>query len=153
MAIKDQLIKRKNPAVMMGQAISVVGGYTEKTPATEAPPTTVKRLPEPILPTTQTKWAPTQKHGRSFVSCFVRPTCHLHDVVLSQIGRSEREEKSVSPVRCGPAFIRLPDWKVNVQSSEAHPALREGDRSEWHVSRKWSLSGSFLIFFIKTEQV
>lgn len=48
---KDQLIKRKYPA-MLGQAISVVGGYTEKAP--EAAPA-VKRLPEPILPTAQTK--------------------------------------------------------------------------------------------------
>lgn len=48
---KDQLIKRKYPA-MLGQAISVVGGYTEKAP--EAVPT-VKRLPEPIVPTAQTK--------------------------------------------------------------------------------------------------
>lgn len=47
---KDQLIKRKYPA-MLGQAISVVGGYTEKAP--EAAP--VKRLPEPIVPTAQTK--------------------------------------------------------------------------------------------------
>lgn len=48
---KDQLIKRKFPA-MLGQAISVVGGYTEKTP--EAAPT-IKKLPEPILPVAQTK--------------------------------------------------------------------------------------------------
>lgn len=40
---------------MMGQAISVVGGYTEK--AEETAPAAVKRLPEPILPTTQTKSA------------------------------------------------------------------------------------------------
>lgn len=53
-AAKDILIKRKVPPVMMGQAISVVGGYAEK-PPTEAP-TTVKRLPEPILPSSQTKW-------------------------------------------------------------------------------------------------
>lgn len=51
---KDLLIKRKVPAVMMGQAISVVGGYAEKVPTPEAP-TAVKRLPEPILPTAQTK--------------------------------------------------------------------------------------------------
>lgn len=50
---KDQLIKRKFPAVMVGQAISVVGGYTEK--AEETAPAAAKRLPEPILPTTQTK--------------------------------------------------------------------------------------------------
>ncbi|XP_042351036.1 symplekin [Plectropomus leopardus] len=53
---KDLLIKRKVPAVMVGQAISVVGGYAEKAQSPEAP-TTVKRLPEPILPTTQTKLA------------------------------------------------------------------------------------------------
>uniref|UniRef100_A0A8C4NUJ0 Symplekin/Pta1 N-terminal domain-containing protein n=1 Tax=Dicentrarchus labrax TaxID=13489 RepID=A0A8C4NUJ0_DICLA len=52
---KDQLIKRKVPAVMLGQAISVVGGYTEKAPTPDVVPTTVKRLPEPILPTAQTK--------------------------------------------------------------------------------------------------
>lgn len=52
---KDLLIKRKVPAMMVGQAISVVGGYAEKVPTTEAP-TAVKRLPEPILPTAQTKW-------------------------------------------------------------------------------------------------
>lgn len=49
---KNLLIKRKVPAV--GQAISVVGGYAEKAPSPETP-TTVKRLPEPILPTAQTK--------------------------------------------------------------------------------------------------
>ena len=51
---KDLLIRRKVPAMMVGQAICVVGGYAEKVPTTEAP-TTVKRLPEPILPTAQTK--------------------------------------------------------------------------------------------------
>lgn len=50
---KDQLIKRKFPAVTVGQAISVVGGYTEK--PQETAPVAVKRLPEPILPTAQTK--------------------------------------------------------------------------------------------------
>lgn len=50
---KDLLIKRKVP-VIVGQAISVVGGYTEKVPTIETP-TTVKRLPEPILPSAQNK--------------------------------------------------------------------------------------------------
>ncbi|XP_056145427.1 symplekin [Lampris incognitus] len=54
-ATKDLLIKRKVPPVIMGQAISVVGGYVDKPQATEAP--LVKRLPEPILPSTQTKIA------------------------------------------------------------------------------------------------
>lgn len=51
---KDLLIKRKVPAVMVGQAISVVGGYTEK-PLPEVPAAAIKRLPEPILPSAQTK--------------------------------------------------------------------------------------------------
>ena len=51
---KDMLIKRK--VAMKGQAISVVGGYAENVSTAEAPsPATVKRLPEPIVPTAQTK--------------------------------------------------------------------------------------------------
>ncbi|CAN9498009.1 unnamed protein product [Ophioblennius macclurei] len=50
---KDLLIKRKVSALMCGQPISVVGGNSGKTPATETP--TTKRLPEPILPSAQTK--------------------------------------------------------------------------------------------------
>lgn len=46
----DSLIKRK---VMVGQAISVVGGYPEKEKAPSL--VAVKRLPEPILPSAQTK--------------------------------------------------------------------------------------------------
>lgn len=53
-ASKDLLIKRKVPAVMVGQAISVVGGYAEKA-SPEVPAAVVKRLPEPILPSAQTK--------------------------------------------------------------------------------------------------
>lgn len=48
---KDQLIRRKFPA-MLGQAISVVGGYKDK--ASEATPA-IRKLPEPILPVAQTK--------------------------------------------------------------------------------------------------
>lgn len=39
---------------MVGQAISVVGGYAEKA-LPEVPAAVVKRLPEPILPSAQTK--------------------------------------------------------------------------------------------------
>lgn len=56
---KDPLIKRKTP--MMVQAISVVGGHTEKM---EIP--VVKRLPEPILPTAQTKLAGTSGRKKVF---------------------------------------------------------------------------------------
>uniref|UniRef100_A0A3Q2ZJ53 Symplekin scaffold protein n=1 Tax=Hippocampus comes TaxID=109280 RepID=A0A3Q2ZJ53_HIPCM len=49
MGSSDSLIKRK---VMVGQAISVVGGYSEKEKAPNL--AAVKRLPEPILPSAQT---------------------------------------------------------------------------------------------------
>ncbi|XP_043986678.1 symplekin [Gambusia affinis] len=51
---KDVLIRRSLSS-MVGQAISVVGGYSEKPPTPEVP--AVKRLPEPILPSVQTKMA------------------------------------------------------------------------------------------------
>lgn len=50
---KDPLIIRKVSAVSLGQAISVVGSY--KTEATEELPQ-AKKLPEPILPSTQPKY-------------------------------------------------------------------------------------------------
>lgn len=53
---RDLLIKRKLSAVSLGQAISVLGAYAGKSQPSdveEAPQ--VKRLPEPILPSTQTK--------------------------------------------------------------------------------------------------
>ncbi|KAK3508762.1 hypothetical protein QTP70_004239 [Hemibagrus guttatus] len=49
---KDPIIIRKASALSMGQAISVVGAY--KTEATEETPQ-AKKLPEPILPSTQPK--------------------------------------------------------------------------------------------------
>lgn len=55
---KDLLIKRRVSSVSMGQAISVVGGYGVKSQpedADEPQVALVKRLPEPILPSTQTK--------------------------------------------------------------------------------------------------
>uniref|UniRef100_A0A671P0P9 Symplekin-like n=1 Tax=Sinocyclocheilus anshuiensis TaxID=1608454 RepID=A0A671P0P9_9TELE len=53
---KDPLIIRKLSAVSLGQAISVVGAQLAayKSPVTEEAPQ-IKKLPEPILPTTQPK--------------------------------------------------------------------------------------------------
>uniref|UniRef100_A0A9J8AMM1 Symplekin n=2 Tax=Cyprinus carpio TaxID=7962 RepID=A0A9J8AMM1_CYPCA len=53
---KDPLIIRKLSAVSLGQAISVVGAQQAayKSPVTEEAPQ-IKKLPEPILPTTQPK--------------------------------------------------------------------------------------------------
>lgn len=50
---KDPIIIRKVSAVSLGQAISVVGSY--KAEATEEIPQ-AKKLPEPILPSTQPKY-------------------------------------------------------------------------------------------------
>lgn len=49
---KDPIIIRKLSAVSLGQAISVVGAYKSET--TEETPQ-AKKLPEPILPSTQPK--------------------------------------------------------------------------------------------------
>ncbi len=72
------------------------------------------------------------KDGRSIVTRLIT----LHGSVVLQTGRDEWEKKSVSTVRCRPAFIGHPDWKVNLQSSQTHPAFREGDCSKWHVPCK-----------------
>ena len=104
-AAKDILIKRKVPPVMMGQAISVVGGYTEK-PPTEAP-TAVKRLPEPILPSSQTKWVLALLNMAQLLLWITFST--LFFFILFQDGRGKWEKKSVSLIRCCPAFIRDPD--------------------------------------------
>ncbi|KAI1903748.1 hypothetical protein AGOR_G00030410 [Albula goreensis] len=56
---KDLLIRRKVSAVSMGQAISVLGAYGGKSQSEEMEDSpqvaTAKRLPEPILPSAQTK--------------------------------------------------------------------------------------------------
>lgn len=59
------------------------------------------------------------------------------DFVVLQDGRCEWEEKSVQVVGCRSAAIRGTDRKVDLQSGQTHPALREVDRSEWHVPCKW----------------
>lgn len=130
---KDQLIKRKFPAVMMGQAISVVGGYTEK--AEEAAPAAAKRLPEPILPTAQTKWAVWRGTGNPALLQSSQPL-PLHKPVPLQTVWNQREEESVPTVRRHPAFIGEPDRSVDLQSDQPHPALREGHRPERHVPRE-----------------
>lgn len=66
---KDPIIIRKVSAVSLGQAISVVGAY--KSEATEETPQ-AKKLPEPILPSTQPKYNPYIKTQSLKFATFVR---------------------------------------------------------------------------------
>uniref|UniRef100_A0A4W6BUV4 Symplekin scaffold protein n=1 Tax=Lates calcarifer TaxID=8187 RepID=A0A4W6BUV4_LATCA len=104
---KDLLIKRKVPAVMMGQAISVVGGYAEKAPTTEAP-AAVKRLPEPILPTAQTKMTGASGRKKVFrLSDVVQPLSdtQIEKLTSRAIKRILHSEKAIS--QSGMSHVRV----------------------------------------------
>ncbi|KAM6978803.1 symplekin isoform 1-T2 [Tautogolabrus adspersus] len=104
---KDLLIKRKNPAVMMGQAISVVGGYQEKVASTEAP-ATVKRLPEPILPTAQTKLPGASGRKKVFrLSDVVQPLSEAQIEMLTSraVKRILNSEKAIT--QSGMSHVRV----------------------------------------------
>ncbi|XP_068185102.1 symplekin [Antennarius striatus] len=103
---KDQLIKRKIPAVMVGQAISVVGGYTVEN--TEAAPATVKRLPEPILPTAQTKISGAGGRKKVFrLSDVVQPLSdtQIENLSSKAINRILHSEKAIA--QSGMAHVRV----------------------------------------------
>lgn len=104
---KDLLIKRKLPAVMVGQAISVVGGYAEKAPTPEAP-TTVKRLPEPILPTAQTKMAGAGGRKKVFrLSDVVQPLSEgqIETLTSKAVKRILHSEKAIA--QSGMSHVRV----------------------------------------------
>ncbi|XP_034550306.1 symplekin [Notolabrus celidotus] len=103
---KDLLIKRKNLA-MVGQAISVVGGYQEKAPAQEAP-ATVKRLPEPILPTTQPKVAGSSGRKKVFrLSDVVQPLSEtqIEKLTSKAVERILHSEKAIA--QSGMSHVRV----------------------------------------------
>ncbi|XP_019132166.2 symplekin [Larimichthys crocea] len=105
---KDQLIKRKVPALMVGQAISVVGGYTEKTPSTEAAPTAVKRLPEPILPTAQTKMTGASGRKKVFrLSDVIQPVSdtQIEKLTSKAVKRILHSEKAIA--QSGMSHVRV----------------------------------------------
>ncbi|XP_023656370.1 symplekin [Paramormyrops kingsleyae] len=81
---RDLLIKRKVSAVSLGQAISVLGAYGGKNQPSdveEAPQ--VKRLPEPILPSTQTKAPGTTGRKKVFrLADVIQP---LNDVQVDKL--------------------------------------------------------------------
>ncbi|XP_040913725.1 symplekin [Toxotes jaculatrix] len=104
---KDLLIKRKVPAVMLGQAISVVGGYAEKVATTEAP-TTVKRLPEPILPTAQAKMTGASGRKKVFrLSDVVQPLSdtQIEKLTSRAIKRILHSEKAIA--QSGMSHVRV----------------------------------------------
>ncbi|MED6235628.1 hypothetical protein ATANTOWER_030495 [Ataeniobius toweri] len=105
-AAKDVLIKRKLSTVMMGQAISVVGGYTEKPPTTEAP--AVKRLPEPILPSAQTKMTGASGRKKVFrLGDVVQPLSDSQIGILSSkaVKRILHSEKAIT--QSGMSHVRV----------------------------------------------
>uniref|UniRef100_A0A3Q1F829 Symplekin n=1 Tax=Acanthochromis polyacanthus TaxID=80966 RepID=A0A3Q1F829_9TELE len=102
---RDLLIKRKVPGVLVGQAISVVGGYTEKT--TEAP-ATVKRLPEPILPSAQTKIAGASGRKKVFrLSDVVQPLSdtQIEKLTSKAVKRILHSEKAIA--QSGMSHVRV----------------------------------------------
>lgn len=101
-AVKDLLIKRKVPA-MMGQAISVLGGY-EKAP--EAP--VVKRLPEPIVPTAQTKMTGASGRKKVFrLSDVIQPLTdgQIENLSSKAIKRILHSEKPIA--QSGMSHVRV----------------------------------------------
>ncbi|XP_032385584.1 symplekin isoform X2 [Etheostoma spectabile] len=104
---KDPLIKRKVSA-LVGQAISVVGGYEkEKAPATEAP-ATVKRLPEPILPTAQTKMTGATGRKKVFrLSDVVQPLSdtQIETLTSKAVKRILHSEKAIA--QSGMSHVRV----------------------------------------------
>lgn len=106
---KDLLIKRKVPAVMVGQAISVVGGYEkEKAQDAPAPAAAVKRLPEPILPTGQTKLAGPSGRKKVFrLSDVVQPLSdtELEKLTSKAVRRILHSEKTIA--QSGMSHVRV----------------------------------------------
>ncbi|XP_017296283.1 symplekin [Kryptolebias marmoratus] len=108
-SFKDCLIKRKVPAVMVGQAISVVGGYSEKPAAPEAP-SAAKRLPEPILPSAQTKMAGAGGRKKVFrLADVVQPFSDSQIEVLTSkaVKRILHSEKAIAQSGMTPVRVKL----------------------------------------------
>nr|XP_057938563.1 symplekin [Doryrhamphus excisus] len=102
---KDMLIKRKVP-VIVGQAISVVGDYTDKEKASN--PTAVKRLPEPILPSAQTKLAgPTGRKKVFRLSDVIQPLSdtQIEQLTSKTIKRILHSEKTIA--QSGMSHVRV----------------------------------------------
>ncbi|XP_061698280.1 symplekin [Syngnathoides biaculeatus] len=102
---RDLFIRRKVP-VMVGQAISVVGDYSEKVKAPS--PATVRRLPEPILPSSQTKLAGSTGRKKVFrLSDVVQPLSdtQIEHLTSKTIKRILHAEKTIT--QSGMSHVRV----------------------------------------------
>ncbi|XP_051538353.1 symplekin-like isoform X2 [Myxocyprinus asiaticus] len=102
---KDPLIIRKLSAVSLGQAISVVGAY--KIPVTEEIPQ-IKKLPEPILPTTQLKAPGASGRKKVFkLADVVQPfsDAHIEKLTNMAIKRILQSEKIIA--QSGMSHVRV----------------------------------------------
>uniref|UniRef100_A0A1A8J5X7 Symplekin n=1 Tax=Nothobranchius kuhntae TaxID=321403 RepID=A0A1A8J5X7_NOTKU len=103
---KDHAVNRKVPSEMVGQAISVVGSYTGKPLNTEAP--AVKKLPEPILPSAQTKMSGAGGRKKVFrLSDVVQPFSDSQIEVLTSkaVKRILLSEKAIA--QSGMSHVRV----------------------------------------------
>uniref|UniRef100_A0A672FC54 Symplekin n=1 Tax=Salarias fasciatus TaxID=181472 RepID=A0A672FC54_SALFA len=103
---KDLLIKRKMPALVFGQAISVLGGYSGNTPATETP--TTKRLPEPILPSAQTKMTGASGRKKVFrLADVIQPLseAQIEQLTSKSVNRILHSEKAIA--QSGVSHVRV----------------------------------------------
>ncbi|KAJ0070492.1 hypothetical protein NL108_011707, partial [Boleophthalmus pectinirostris] len=101
---KDPLIKRKSQ--MMVQNISVVGVHTEKTP--EIP--VLKRLPEPILPSAQTKISGASGRKKVFrLSDVIQPLTdtQLESLSSKAVRRILHSEKSIAQSGMSQVRVKL----------------------------------------------
>ncbi|CAL8266246.1 unnamed protein product [Lota lota] len=102
---QELLIKRKLP-MAHGQAISVVGSYVEKQVAIQVPLT--KKLPEPILPSTQTKLPGTTGRKKVFrLADVVQPLLEsqIEKLTSMAVKRILNSEKTIA--QSGMAHIRV----------------------------------------------
>ncbi|KAL4658586.1 symplekin [Arapaima gigas] len=106
---RDLFIKRKVSAVSLGQAISVLGAYGGKTQSTDAEETPqVKRLPEPILPSAQTKVSGVSGRKKVFrLADVIQPLTETQMEKLTNmtVKRILQSEKAI--VRSGMAHVRV----------------------------------------------
>uniref|UniRef100_A0A8C8K8R3 Symplekin n=1 Tax=Oncorhynchus tshawytscha TaxID=74940 RepID=A0A8C8K8R3_ONCTS len=104
---KDLLIKRKVP--VMGQAISVVGGgYGDKSQTETGEAPQVKRLPEPILPSTQIKTPGTSGKRKVFrLADVIQPLTdtQLEKLTNMAVKRILHSEKAIA--QSGMAHVRV----------------------------------------------
>ncbi|XP_049331964.1 symplekin isoform X2 [Astyanax mexicanus] len=102
---KDPLIIRKVSAVSLGQAISVVGAYKSQ-PAEETPQ--AKKLPEPILPSTQSKAPGSSGRKKVFrLADVVQPLSdsQLEKLTNMAVKRILQAEKAIA--RSGMSHVRV----------------------------------------------